>query len=328
MSIIEKVRKGNTSSGIAALGNAFLAGIKGIAAAFSGNGSMFASSMHSLADAVNQGFVFFGSVLAEFPPSKRFPSGFGRVINIFCMVAVIVVTVMAYETILKGWHLFQDPEESDGLLLNFIVLLASLIIDGLILFKAMREIRSESKTDESSNVITVAFKNVKKASPATRLVFYEDLVATSGALLAMVGIVLSQFFGILQADGLISMLIGCLMLFVAFRVGYDNMIGLIGVSAPAEVQDKLTTILLDHEDVVDIHRIRIVQEGRLYHVEGTVELKKGLSLAKADDIKFELSDTLLRQSEVADVLLGIIEDDGEKSWEEKGKQRNIPKTDE
>ncbi|MFD2630123.1 cation diffusion facilitator family transporter [Oceanobacillus kapialis] len=327
MSILEKVRKGNTSSGIAALGNAFLAGIKAMAAAFSGNGSMFASSMHSLADAVNQGFVFFGSVLAEFSPSKRFPSGFGRVINIFCMVAVIVVTVMAYETILKGWHLFQDPKESDGLLLNFIVLLAALIIDGLILLKAMREIKHESKTDKSQNFIIGSFKNVKKASPATRLVFYEDLVATSGAVLAMIGIVLSQFFGILQADGLISILIGCLMLFVAFRVGYDNMIGLIGVSAPAEVQTKLTDLLMEHKDVVDIHRIRIVQEGRLYHVEGTVELIKGLSLEKADDIKFELSDKLLRQTEVADVLLGIIEDDGEKSWKRKD-QGSIHETDE
>nr|WP_240510159.1 cation diffusion facilitator family transporter [Virgibacillus profundi] len=313
MSLLEKFKKGNTSSGIAALGNSFLAVIKGIAAAFSGNGSMFASAMHSMADAVNQGFVYFGSVLSEFPASKRFPTGFGRVINIFCMVAVIVVTVMAYETIMTGWNLFQNPEESGGLLLNFIVLLVSLVVDGFILYKAMKEIAVESNS-ESSGILRTAFTNVGKASPATRLVFYEDLVATSGAALAMLGIVLSQFFGILKADGIISIIIGLLMLFVAFRVGYDNMVGLIGVAAPAEVQKKLTSLLLDDENVVDIYKVRIIQEGRLYHVEGTVELKKGLTLADADDIKFRLTDKLLRQPEVADVVLGIIEDDDKKSW--------------
>ena len=46
MGFFEKFKKGNTSSGIAALGNTFLAVIKGVAAAISGSGTMFASSMH------------------------------------------------------------------------------------------------------------------------------------------------------------------------------------------------------------------------------------------------------------------------------------------
>ncbi|MBP1949749.1 cation diffusion facilitator family transporter [Virgibacillus litoralis] len=312
MGFMERVKKGNTSSGLAALGNAFLALIKGVAAFFSGNGAMFATTMHSLADSVNQGFVFFGSVLAESPPSNRFPTGFGRVINIFCMVAVIVVSVLAYETLKEGWHLFQHPEGSGNLWLNIGVLIASLVIDGAILIKAMKEIIKESKGEKSGWLITSAFKSAGKASPATRLVFYEDLVATSGAVLAMIGVLLSQVFGLLTADGIFTMLIGILMLFVAFRVGYDNMVGLIGVSAPADVENKLTDALLDDEAVVDIYKIRTIQEGRTYHVEGTVELKKGFSLAEADDIKFRLSDKLLRLPEVADVVLGIIEDNGEK----------------
>ncbi|RLL43609.1 cation transporter [Oceanobacillus piezotolerans] len=314
MGLIEKLKKGNTSSGVAALGNTFLAAIKWFGAAISGSGTMFASATHSLADAVNQGFVYFGSVLAELPPSKRFPLGFGRVINIFCMIAVIVVTIMAYETIKEGWHLLQHPAESTNFTLNILILLAAFIIDGFILFKAMKEIAIETGTDKSGGVIGNSFRNVGKAAPATRLVFYEDLVATSGAVLAIIGIVLSQFFGILAADGFASIIIGLLMLFVAYRVGYDNMVGLIGVSAPVEVQDKISGILLADEAVVDITRIRIIQEGRLYHVEGTVELRKGLTLGEADDIKFRLKDRLLREPEVADVVLAIIEDDDKKHW--------------
>ena len=307
MGLIDKLKKGNTSSGFAAIGNTFLAVIKGIAAMVSGSGTMFASTMHSLADAVNQGFVYFGSVLAELPATKRFPTGFGRVINIFCMVAVVVVTIMAYETIMEGWHLLQHPTESSNFILNLIILLIALFIDGAILFKAMKEISVEAKADKSGSIIRNAFKYSRKASPATRLVFYEDLVATSGALLAIIGIILAQYFGILEADGIASIIIGCFMLFVAFRVGYDNMVGLIGVSAPAEVKDKMTAIIMNDPDVVDIRSIQMIQEGRLYHLEGIIELRKGLTLNEADDILERVRNVLLRKSEIAAVLLGIVE---------------------
>ncbi|GAA0440227.1 hypothetical protein GCM10008983_16480 [Lentibacillus halophilus] len=309
MGWLERVKKGNTSSGVAAIGNTFLAAIKGVAAFFSGSGSMFATTMHSLADAVNQGFVFFGSVLAETPPSERFPTGFGRVINIFCMIAVVVVTIMAYETFKEGWHLFWNPSSSGNIWLNIGVLVTSLVVDGYVLIKAMKEITKETDQNHDGFLLTRAFKSAQKSAPATRLVFYEDLVATSGAVFALFGVLLAQVFGILRADGIFTMLIGILMSFVAFRVGYDNMVGLIGVSAPDEIRKKITDMLLEDEKVVDIDEIRVVQEGRSYHVEGTIELEKGLSLATADDIKARLSDKLLRSSEVDDVVLGIIEDD-------------------
>ncbi|WP_106498296.1 cation diffusion facilitator family transporter [Lentibacillus sp. Marseille-P4043] len=316
MRFIELIKKGNVSSGLAAIGNAVIAAAKLIVAVISGNGTMFATGMHSLADTVNQAFVFFGSVLAEMKPSKRFPTGFGRVINIFCMVAVIVVTVMAYETIKSGWESFRHPEATGDFWLNLIVLIGAIIIDGLVFIKSMKEISRESGSDQSGNLFISAFKSASKAAPATRLVFYEDLVATTGSALAIIGIVLGQYFDILKADGIISMLIGVLMLFVAYRVGYDNMVGLIGVSAPAEVEKKIAEVLLENESVVDIYKMRVLQEGRSYHVETTVELKKGLSLAEADDIKFDLTDKLLRSPEVADVVLGIIEDNEQKSWQQ------------
>ncbi|WP_194843188.1 cation diffusion facilitator family transporter, partial [Paenibacillus polymyxa] len=131
------VKKGNKSSGSAALGNTGIALIKGIAFALTGSGSMFATMMHSIADAVNQMFVFAGSVLAEKKPTKRFPTGFGRVINLFCMVAVIVVTIMAYETALEGIHLLQHPAESaQGFWINVVVLVLSLAVDGFVWSKA------------------------------------------------------------------------------------------------------------------------------------------------------------------------------------------------
>lgn len=317
MRLITLFKKGNVSSGLAALGNLAIAIVKGIVAAISGNGTMFATAMHSFADTVNQIFVYVGSVFSEMEPSKRFPTGFGRIINIVCMFAVIVVTIMAYETIKTGWHLYLHPTESSDFLLSIIVLLFSFAVDGYILLKIMKEIVRETKGEKGGSLFFTAFTRAKKAAPATKLVFYEDIVATLGAVLAIIGIVLSQYFGILKADGIVSIMIGLLMLFVAYRVGYDNMVGLIGVAAPAEVEEGIADILFADSCVVDIYGMRVIQEGRAYHVDVTVELKKGLLLDEADDLKFKLTDKLLQSPNITDVVLGIIEDNDEKTWPER-----------
>lgn len=310
------VKRGNKSSAMAMAGNAVIAATKGVAAAMSGSGAMFASAMHSLADAVNQGFVFVGSILSEKKPTQRFPTGFGRVINIFCMIAVIVVTIMAYETVKEGWHLFLHPAKvHGGLWLNIAVLIINLIIDGAILIKAMKEINVEANAQiKGTGIFLGAFKNVRRAAPATRLVFYEDLVAVSGALLALVAVVVTALTNFDALDGLTTILIGLLMFGVGFRVGFDNMVGLIGVAAPKDIEEKVVKMILADADVTDINKIRITQEGRYYHVEGYVELRRGLSLAVADDIKFRIRDTLMSDSDIADVTIGIIEDNGIKDW--------------
>jgi len=191
-------------------------------------------------------------------------------------------------------------------------------IDGYVLLKAIREIMRETRTDAKGfALIPAALKNVKRASPPTRLVFYEDLVATFGALLALGAIIITRFTPLKAFDGIATIIIGFLMGGVAFRVGYDNMIGLIGVSAPKEVEDSVSQIILSDPDVTDINKLRILQEGRFYHVESYIELRPGLTLAKADNIKSRLRDLLLAYEDVTDVTLGIIEDNGVKDWRAK-----------
>ncbi|SDI70563.1 cation diffusion facilitator family transporter [Alteribacillus bidgolensis] len=315
MAIVDFLKRGNKSSGIAALGNTGLTITKGIAAAISGSGAMFATTMHSLADATNQGFVFFGSALAEKEPTKRFPAGFGRVVNLFVLVAVIIVSIMAYETILKGWEIIQQPKASSNFWMNVIVLSIAVIIDGLVLIKAMKEVVRESHSSaEGLQIAPEAFKNIQYAAPPTRLVFYEDIIATFGAILALIFVVLANYTGLYFLDGVGTMLIGLLLIVIALKLGYDNTIGLIGVAAPKKVTDRIADIILNDNDVEDIKAMRILQEGRQYHVESYIELTKGLSLDEADDIKLRVRESILEDPDIDDVTLGVIETDEQQNW--------------
>lgn len=311
----ELLKKGNISSLSATIGNFILVILKGIAAFLSGSGAMFAEAMHTLADMVNQGFVFVGSVLAERKPTRRFPSGFGRLINVFCMIAVIVVTVMAYETILEGIHLIQHPAQTTSFWLTIGTLLTSISVDGYVLLKAMCEIVHETRASASGlRIITTAVRNVGRAAPPTRLVFYEDLVATSGAFLALAAIVAVEFTPYRSLDGIAAVIIGFLMLGVAFKVGYENMVGLIGVAAPREVEERVAGIILSEPEITDINKMRIMQEGRFYHTEVYIELRPGLSLAEADKIKARVREKLLADGDITDVTLGGLADNGMKDW--------------
>ncbi|HEU4962625.1 MAG TPA: cation diffusion facilitator family transporter [Bacilli bacterium] len=311
----ELLKKGNTSSLMAALGNTVVAVMKGVAASFTGSSAMFASAVHSVADAVNQGFVYTGSVLAEKGPTRKFPTGFGRLVNVFVMVAVIVVTIMAVVTIEEGWHIIQEPHPSGAVWLNLILLLISMLIDGAVLVKAMKEVVQEAGVQEQKGFLfTKSVRNLRLAAPPTRLVFYEDCVATLGALFALLAIAFAPITGWYELEGVAAILIGCLLLIIAFKLGYDNMVGLIGVAAPKVIEDRVAEIIFSDPDVVDINKMRVVQEGRYYHVEAYIELRKGLALAQADDIIMRVQYTLMADKNIGDATLGIMEDNDVKDW--------------
>ncbi|CAM3781385.1 Cobalt transporter [Mesobacillus thioparans] len=313
--MIEFLKRGNKSSGIAALGNTFLAIIKGVAAVISGSGTMMATTLHSVADALNQLFVFIGSSISEKEATRKFPTGFGRVVNLFVLIAVIIISIMAYETVIKGWELIQHPKASSNMWLNILIMTVSLLVDGSILVKAMKEISHETRSEAKGfGIVPHAFKNVSLASPPTRLVFYEDLIASFGALVALASIVFAHVTGFYLLDGIGTLIIGILLIGIALKIGYENTVGLIGVAAPKVVENRIAQLILSDPDVVDINTLRIVQEGRQYHVESYLELRKGLTLADADDIKFRVRDNVLADPDVDDVIMGIIEADDVQTW--------------
>ncbi|KGX89890.1 cation diffusion facilitator family transporter [Pontibacillus marinus] len=319
----ELFKKGNKSSATAAGGNLIIAIAKTIAAVVSGSGAMLATALHSYADTINQGFVYFGSVLAQKNPTPRFPTGFGRVINLFVMVAVLIVTVLGYESVKEGWHLIQHPKESGAFWLNISVLILNVVIDGGILIKVMKEINKEARDESVSGfqIIPGAIRNLPDATPPTRLVFFEDVVAVTGAFLAIIAVIVTTFTNFAMLDGISTLLIGVLMLAVALRIGYENTLGLIGVSAPKDVEEDVGYMILEHDQVEDIRKLRVVKEGRAYHVEAMLELTPGLSLAEADDIKFKVWDKLLNSPDISDVTLGIIESNEKKDWDPDQKEQ-------
>ncbi|EDL65891.1 cation diffusion facilitator family transporter [Bacillus sp. SG-1] len=313
------LKQGNKSALLAAVINAIIAVVKGVAYVFTGNVAMFAETLHSIGDSANQFFVFIGSALSKKSPTARFPNGFGRLVNLVLLAAVLIVGIMAYETIIEGYHHILHPVESKGFLINVSVLSFAVILEAFVLFKAMKETLHEVGIEAKGfNIVTKSVANVNKAKAATKLVFLEDAVATGGGLLALIAIVISQYTPFHQAEGIASIIIGIMMFFVVGKTFLDNAAGILG-EADLEMRSVIGEIAYKDPGVKDVQDIAVLKEGDEYHVELVVEVDPTITVAEADDIKDRLEDRILRENGVTDVIVEFDEDDKYSKWKEQGK---------
>ncbi len=309
------LKKGNKSALIAAIVNTIIAIVKGGAYFLTGNVAMFAETMHTLGDAANQYFVFIGSALSKKMPTDRFPNGFGRLVNLVLLGAVLIVGIMSYETIKEGYHHILHPKESSGILINLSVLGVAVILEGFVLYKAMKEVIHESHIEAKGfGIVTKSFSGLRRAKPATKLVFMEDLVATSGGIIAIIGILLSYFAGLHIAEGIASVIIGLMMFYVVGRVFLDNAKGVLG-EADDELEEKIAEYIFTNSEIKDIKTLFAVKEGEDYHIEMKLEINPELTVAKANDIKDRIEGKILEIKGVTDVIIEFDEDDGVQTWD-------------
>ncbi|WP_160722507.1 cation diffusion facilitator family transporter [Bacillus sp. USDA818B3_A] len=312
--LFQLLKRGNKSAFLAAIINTIIAIIKGVAFLFTGNVAMFAETMHSLGDAANQFFVFVGSALSKKAPTEKYPNGFGRLVNLVLLGAVLIVGIMAFETIKEGYHHIVHPTKSSGFLINILVLALATLLETFVLFKAMKEILHDLEIEAKGiNVFQKAFANLGRAKPATKLVFMEDLVATLGGLLAILAVVIAHYTPLHQSEGFASILIGAMMLFVVGKVFLDNAAGVIG-QADEEMENRIGVLVMEDPDVKDIQDITVIKEGEDLHVELEIEIDPKLTVAAADDIKDRLEEKIMAEKGVVDVTIEIDEADEVMTW--------------
>ncbi len=312
--ILKLLKEGNKSSLLGAIVNTIIAILKAVAFFFTGNIAMFAEMLHSIGDAANQLFVYIGSALSKKAPTPKHPNGFGRVVNLVCLGAVIIVGIMSYEAIIGGWHHVLNPTESGGLFINLSVLGVGIILEFTVLYKAGKEVlHAAGISGGYLSPITISFRHLNRAKPATKLVFMEDLVATIGGILAFTAVLLAHFFNLLAAEGIASIIIGLLMFYVVGQVFLENARGAIG-ETDEEMLAHIAHLVAQDTDVKDIQRIEVVKEGEYLHVEVVAEVDPSLTVAYIDDIRDRLMTIILNQKSVQEVLISFDEDDGIMTW--------------
>ncbi len=114
---------------------------------------------------------------------------------------------------------------------------------------------------------------------------YEDVAATTGVVIAIVGLILLQMTGNPIFDGLASILIGLVLITVAIMLGTETRRLLLGAAAPPDDRRKIREAIAGVPEVGSIVTILTMQLGLdSVLVTGEINLRYGLTTDEIENV--------------------------------------------
>lgn len=243
---------------IFALGANLAIAVAKLAAAFvTGSGAMMAEAIHSLADSGNQLLLLFGLKHSKHPPSPDYPLGYGKAIYFWSfLVALILFSIGGMYSIYEGFHKLQYPEPLSYPVVAVGVLIFSIVAEGISLWGCMREVNKERK----GRSIIKWFKETRQSE--LLVVFGEDTAALLGLGFALMAVGLSIFTGNPFYDALGSIVIGLLLVVIAFFIGLEIKDLLIGQGVESDLKAEMMSFFESRTEIKEVFNFLTLQLGK------------------------------------------------------------------
>jgi cation diffusion facilitator family transporter len=288
---------------VALLANALIAVVKLAGGLLSGSTALLAEAAHSLADTVNQAFLLASLRLSRREPTEDQPFGHGHQRFLWTFMAAVgmflagAVFAIGYGAV----ELLSGPEPSGGFAVAWVTLLIALAAEGTSWVRAMRQTRGEARAAGKP----ILRHTRESRDPSVKLVLFEDTAALIGIAVAAAGIGLDQLTGRAVWDPAASVLIGVLLVAVAFWMGRDTSHLLVGAAALPEERAAMERVIERHADVVAVRELLTMALGpNALLVAARVDLDDGVDAGRVERTTTEL-DRALREAvpDVTEVFL-------------------------
>ncbi len=235
----------------------------GIAAAkfvgffFTGSTAVLAEAIHSVADSVNQIFLFIGMTRSHKKADALHPFGYGMEQYIWSfIVAILLFSVGGIFSIYEGVHKLFHPE---GELTNILWIL--LMLGAAVAMETYSSIVATAELKKQGAGKFKFFQYVRKSKDQVLVtVLFEDYAALVGLALAAIGLILCLITGNLIFDALASITIGVLLVVIAFFLYRESTSLLVGEAASLEDQAKIRKAFEDHPRVEGLKELLTMRE--------------------------------------------------------------------
>jgi len=222
----------------ALVANLLIAVTKFIAGGFTNSSSMISEGIHSLVDTTNEGLLLFGINRSKKPADQRHPFGYGKELYFWSfIVAILIFGLGGGLSIYQGILHIRHPEPIENATWNYVVLLASILFEGISLYiaaKAFNRIRGE---------LSIWAAIIHSKDPANFLVLAEDAAAVSGLLIVLICMYINQTFNIPLLDGVASLLVGVLLVFVSFILARESRSLLMGEGIAPDTKKRIKELV-------------------------------------------------------------------------------------
>ena len=203
-----------------------------------GSSALLAESVHSVADASNQGLLVLGGRRARRQPTPLHPFGYGRARYFWAfVVAVVLFTLGGVFSLYEGYHKVSDPHELTSPVVAFAILGLAIVFEAFALRTAVKHAQPLREGRSWWRYIRTS------RSPELPVLLLEDTGALVGLVFATVGIALALVTGDPVWDGVGTLAIGALLLVIAVVVAIEMKSSLIGEAADAEMIERITAEL-------------------------------------------------------------------------------------
>jgi cation diffusion facilitator family transporter len=213
--------------------------------------AMLAEAAHSVADTMNQVFLLVSLSLGSRKADETHPFGYGKERFFWALLAAVFIFVSgAVFSLFEGLRtlLGGSVGEETAFLISYLVLGFSLLAEGTSLLRAISQVRNEAK--DAGEPLSRYLRNSN--DPTVRTVLYEDSAAVTGVVLALVGVGLHNLTGQRGWEGIASIAIGVLLVWVAYTLGRDTKHLLIGEAARPEQRKLLRETIARHPEVEEV----------------------------------------------------------------------------
>ncbi|MGW2819515.1 cation diffusion facilitator family transporter [Streptomyces sp. NPDC001443] len=265
---------------VAALANLGVALAKAVAGVISGSSAMLSEAAHSVADTVTEVLLLTALKRSGKPADEDHPLGYGAERYIWAMLAAVATFVGgAVFSFYDGLHTLVDGEDLGDPLVSYVVLAVAFLLEGFSLRTGVRQARGEAERTGTP------FRRYLRRTPdtAVKAVVMEDSAALVGLVLAAGGLLGGQLTGSGVWDGVASLLIGLLLLCVAWILGRSNAELLIGRPLPEPVRLRIREELLAIEHIEAVLELTtLVQGPREALVAAKVDLRDTSSAAQIE----------------------------------------------
>ncbi len=229
---------------------------KSFAAYFTGSSSAIAEVLHSIADCGNQLLLLVGIKRSKKAADSEHPLGYGKASYFWSfMVAILLFSVGGLFSIYEGAHKLSNPEPISHAWIFIVVLILSIILEGVSLRGCLIEIKKARRERSLREWI----KHTRNSE--LLVVLGEDYAAQIGLFLALGFVLMTIVTGNPIYDAMGSICIGVLLVIVAIFLSIKVKALLIGRSADPETIAEIKNIIAGDNDVLELFNAVTLQMG-------------------------------------------------------------------
>jgi cation diffusion facilitator family transporter len=272
----------------ALFGNLGIALSKLIAAIFTGSIALWAETLHSFSDTINQILILIGIKTSSKAASERHPFGHGKEQFFWSfIVATMIFGISGILSVEQGFGtIFGKEHHIENVNLSYIILTISAVFEGnalrvaLYLFKQTIEARGEKV---SFSTLVKEFQESK--DPSILTVIVEDSAALLGIVIAGISISLSETTRNTIFDGIGSLCIGVVLMVFAFFLAKENKALLIGEAISRKDYKRIDDLVHEIPEVnriISMRTMHFAAEDVLVAIE--VSLVDGLNTDEIESV--------------------------------------------